>query len=55
MSPFLPEYSEQMNVPIYIGVTALALDSGEAVIPGFGKLFWFRNRIKKSLINQNQC
>ena len=55
MSPFLPEYAEQMNVPICTGVTALTLDSGGVLILEFGKGLWFGNRIGKSLINPNQC
>ena len=35
MFPLLPEYTEQMNVPIHKGVTVLSLDSGEVVILGF--------------------
>ena len=53
MSPFLPEYSEQMNVSICIGVTDLALDSGGVVILEFGQGLWFGNRIEKSLVNPN--
>ena len=37
MSPFLPEYTEHMNVPICTGVTALKTDSGEALILGLDK------------------
>ena len=55
MSPFLQEYAEQTNVPICTGVTALTLDSGEVVILEFGKGLWFGNRMKKLLINPNQC
>ena len=55
MSPFLPEYSEQMNLSICTGVTVLALDSGEVVIMEFGQGFWFVNRRERLLINQNQC
>ena len=55
MSPFLPEYTEQMNVTICTGVTALTLDSGEVVILDFGKGLWFGNRMETSLINPNQC
>ena len=51
---FLPEYSEQNNVPICTGVTALPLDSGEVVIMEFGQGLWFGNRTEKSLINPNQ-
>ena len=44
MSPFLPEYAEQMNKPIFTGVTALAIDSGEVVILEFGQGLWFGKR-----------
>ena len=47
MSPLLPEYAEQMNVPICTGVTALTLDLGEVVILDFGKGLWFGNRMEK--------
>ena len=50
MYPFLPEYAEQMNVSICIGVTDLALDSGEVVILEFGQGLWFVNRMEKLLI-----
>ena len=53
--PLLPEYLEQMNVPICTGVTDLTLDSGEVVILDFVKGLWFGNRMEKSLINPNQC
>ena len=55
MSPFLPEYAEQMIVPICTGVTDLTLDSGEVIILEFGQGLWFGNRMEKSLINPNQC
>ena len=45
MSPFLPEYVEQMNVPICTGVTDLTLDSGEVLILEFGQGLWFGNRM----------
>ena len=41
MSTFLPEYTEQMNVTIFTGVTTLKLDSGEVVILEFGQGLWF--------------
>ena len=44
-----------MNVPIFKGVTALILDSGEVVIMEFGQGLWFGNRMEKSLIKPNQC
>ena len=55
MSPFLPEYAEQMNVPICTGVTDLTLYSGEVIILEFGQGLWFGNSMEKSLINPNQC
>ena len=55
MSPFVPEYTEQVNIPICASVTVLALDSGELIILDFGQDLWFVNRMKKSLINPNQC
>ena len=44
-----------MNVPICTYVNDLTLYSGEMVILDFGKGLWFGNRMKKSLINPNQC
>ena len=41
MSLFLPEFTEQINVPIFTGVTSLTIDSGEVVIVEFGKGLWF--------------
>ena len=55
VSPFLPQYSEQMDVPICKGVTYLTLDSGEVVILDFGPGLQFGNRMEKSQINPNQC
>ena len=46
MSPFVPEYTEQVNIPIFTGVTALTLNSGEVVILDFGKGLWFGNRME---------
>ena len=43
--PFLPEYSEQVHIIFFTGVTALALDSGKFVILEFGKGLWFGNLI----------
>ena len=54
MFPLLPEYAEQMNLPIFTGVTALKLYSGEVVILEFGQGLWFGNRIEKLLTNPNQ-
>ena len=54
MSQFLPQYTEQMNVPVCTGVTASKLDSWEVVILEFGQDLWFGNIMEKSLINPNQ-
>ena len=43
-----------MNVPIFTGVTALTLDSGEVVMLEFGQGLRFENRMEKSLINPKQ-
>ena len=48
VSPFLPEYVKQMNVPICTCVTSLTLDSGEVVILEFGQGLWFGNIMEKS-------
>ena len=55
MSPFLVEYIEHINVPIFTGVTELTLDSGEVLIMELVKGLWFGDRMEKSLINPNQC
>ena len=55
MSPFLVEYTEQVNIPICTGVIVLTLDSGEVVILEFRQGWWFLNRMEKSLINSNEC
>ena len=46
VSPFIPEYAEQINVHICTGVTDLTLDSGEVVILEFGSGLWFGNRME---------
>ena len=53
VSPLIPENSEQMNVPIFTGVTALKIDSGKVVILEFGKGLWFGNRMEKLVISPN--
>ena len=55
VSPFLAEYSEQMNIKICTGATAYTLDTGEVVILIFGQGLWFGDRMDKSLINPYQC
>ena len=54
VSPFPPEYTEQINLPICTGVTGLTLDSGQVLILEFGQGLWFGNRMEKSLIDPNQ-
>ena len=41
VSPFIPEYTEQMNIPIYTSFTAFKLASGEVVILEFVQGLWF--------------
>ena len=55
MSPFLPKYTEHMNVPICTVVNALTLDLGEVVILEFGQGLWYGNRMEQSLIKPNKC
>lgn len=55
VSPFLPEYPEQLDVPIVTGATAVDLENGSTVILIFGQGLWFGDRMDKSLINPNQC
>ena len=43
VSPFLPEYSDQLNFPIFTDVNLLALDPGEVLILEFGQGLWFGN------------
>ena len=46
-SPFLPEYTEQVNRPIRTSVTSLELDSGEVIILKCGQGLWFGNILEK--------
>ena len=55
MFSFLPQYTEEVDIPICTGVTALKIDSGEVIILEFGEFLWFGNRMEKSQINPNQC
>ena len=50
VSPFLAEYSEQINIQICTGATAHTLESGEMIILLFGQGLWFGNRMDRSLI-----
>ena len=54
VSPFLAEYSEQINIQICTGATAHTLESGKIIIFLFGQGVWFGNRMDKSLINPYQ-
>ena len=47
VSPLLPEYTEQVNIPICTGGTELTINSGEVVILEFGQGLWFGNRMEK--------
>ena len=47
VSPFLAEYSEQINIQICTGATAYSLESGEMIILLFGQGLWFGNKMKK--------
>ena len=55
VAPFLDEYNEQLNIPICTGATAYTAENGEVFILVFGQGLWFGNRMRKSLINPNQC
>ena len=54
-APFLVEYSELVNIPIFTGATSYTIESGEGIIIIFGQGLWFGNRMEKTLINLNQC
>ena len=55
VAPFLEDYSEQVNIPIYIGEISYTIESGKFVILIFVQGLWFGNRMEKILINRNQC
>ena len=54
VSPFLPDYSKQLDVPIVIGATDVDLENRSTVVLIFGQGLWFGDRMYKSLINPNQ-
>ena len=54
-APFLVEYFEQINFPIFTGATSYTIESGEFIILIFGQGLWFGNMMEKNLINPNQC
>jgi len=49
LSPFLPEYSEQFDVPIVTGAIAVDLENGSTMILIFGQGLWFKDKMDKSL------
>ena len=55
VTPFLQDYSEQVNIPICTGVTSYIMELGEVVILIFVQGLWFGNRMEKVLINLNKC
>ena len=55
VSPFMEEYSEQVNIPICTGATSYTMELVEVVILIFVQGLWFGNRMDKTLINPNQC
>ena len=55
VSTFLPEYSEQLYVPIVTGATAVDLENGSTVVLIFRQGLCFGDRMDKRLINSNQC
>ena len=52
-SPFLPDYYEQLDVPIVIGATVVDLENGSTVVLFWGQVLWFVDRMDKSIINPN--
>ena len=55
VSTFLPKYSNQFDVTIVTGATAVHLKNVWTVVILFGQVLWFGDRMDKSLINPNQC
>ena len=54
VSTFLPEYTEQVNIPICTGANVLILYCVEVIILYFGQGLWSSNHMVKFLINTNQ-
>ena len=48
VAPLLGEYSEQVNIPIYIGATLYTIERGEVIILIFGHGLWFVSRMEKN-------
>jgi hypothetical protein len=55
VSPFLSEYDAMDDVKICSAATSYTASTGETIILIFGQGLWFGDRMKKSLINPNQC
>ena len=55
VAPFLPEYSEQTDVHIVTGVTNFDTNIEMTYVLVFSQRIWFGNRMKKYLMNPNQC
>ena len=55
VSPFLDELGSTENIDICTAATAWMHPSGETLLLVFGQGLWFGPRMKKSLINPNQC
>ena len=53
VTPFSEVYSEQLNIPIFIGATSHRIKLGEVIILIFGQGLWFGNRMEKNLIYPN--
>ena len=55
VSPLLPQYSQQPDVPKVAGATAADLENGLTAILIFGNGLWFGDKTDKIIINPNQC
>ena len=56
VAPFLEEYSEQVNIPIFTSATSYTMKLGEVVIINlFCQGLWFVNNMEKTLTNPNKC
>ena len=55
VSPFLPEYPEQTDVPIIMWETVFNTKNGKTYLLVFGQGIWFGKRMRNSLITPNQC
>ena len=55
VTPFIPEYPETNDVFIFTGATDFDTKKIKTDLLVFGQGLWFWNRMRKSLINPNQC